>query len=94
MSNEEMTATDKARVLGYVDRHNVEDFDRDFYEAMHRTRTLDIDEVDDKVRRAVLRYLADGRNEDVKINGAWIMMGFFHGYMVGRKLRRDIREKC
>ena len=90
MSNEEMTATDKARILGYRDRDNAEDFDRDFYETMHRTRTLGIDDVDDHVRRAVLRYLADSRNDEVRANGAWIMMGFFHGYQVGRKLKRKI----
>jgi len=91
---DELTERDKAILLGNVDRRNVEnEYDRDFYEAMHQTHPLNLDEIDDLVRRAVLRYMADGQNETVKANGGWVMMGFFHGYMVGRKLRKDIRRR-
>jgi hypothetical protein len=89
---EELTGQDKARLLGNIDARS-DDYDRDFYEAMHRIRPLQMDEVDDDIRRAILRFVMDGKGEASKPeNGGFVMMGFVHGYMVGRKLKRDIRK--
>ena len=93
---EELTQQDKAKLLGVTDGKAVgsgNGYDQAFYEAMQQTPPLGVEEVDDLVRRAILRYIADTKKGSVKANGSYIMMGFVHGYMVGRKLRRDIRRK-
>lgn len=93
---EELSQQDKMKLLGTLDGKAVgsdNDYDQAFYGAMQRTPPLGVEEVDDQVRRAILRYIADSKKESVKANGNYIMMGFVHGYMVGRKLRRDIRRK-
>ncbi len=93
---EELTGQDKAKLLGVTDGKAVgggNGYDQAFYEAMKRTAPLPLEEVDDQVRRAILRFIADGKGEASKPdNGGFVMMGFVHGYMVGRKLRRDIRK--
>lgn len=92
---DELTPQDKARLLGVTDGKGVDDYDREFYETMRQVSPLDVDEVDDRVCRAIFRYISDGTgpasHED---NGGFVMMGFLHGYMVGRKLKRDIRRKA
>ena len=90
---EEFTGQDKARLLGVTDGKGVYNYDREFYEAMRQTGPLRLDDVDDQVRRAILRFVADGKGEASKPdNGGFVMMGFLHGYMVGQKLKRDIRK--
>jgi hypothetical protein len=91
---DELTGQDKVRLLAVTDGKAARDgeYDRAFYEAMYRTRPLGLEELDDRVRQAILRYIADGKNEESKEYGGYIMMGFAHGYMVGRKLRKDIRK--
>ena len=91
---DELTAQDKARLLGMVDGKGVNDYDRKFYEAMYQISPVPLEEVDDKVRRAILRFIMDGKGPaSEEDNGGFVMMGFVHGYMVGRKLKRDIRRK-
>lgn len=91
---EKLTQQEKAELLGSVDHTNQDDYDRQFYEAMKETPVPHIEEIDDRVRRAILRYIAEGKGrasqEDI---GGFVMMGFFHGYQVGRKLKRDITSK-
>lgn len=94
MMEEKLTQRDKAILLGNIDGRSKDDYDREFYEKMREIPPLGVDEVDDQVRRAILRFIADGKSEASKPpNGGYVMMGFMHGYMVGRKLRRDIRRK-
>lgn len=91
---DELTAHDKAILLGNVDRRSMDGYDRKFYEAMCRIAPLSVEEVDDRVRRAILLYITQGKGEAGKPeNGGSVMMGFAHGYMVGRSLRKDIRRK-
>jgi len=91
----ELTPGDKARLLGVTDGKGMDnDYDREFYEAICRIAPLGVEEVDDRVRRAILRFISNGTgpasHED---NGGFVMMGFIHGYMVGQRLRKDIRRK-
>ena len=92
---EELTSQDKARLLAVTDGKGMDNgYDREFYEAMCRIAPLSVEEVDDRVRRAILRYIAQGKGEASKPeNGGFVTMGFVHGYMVGRSLRKDIRSK-
>lgn len=91
---EELTRHDKAELLGVMDGKGLakESYDHEFYKAMYRIAPLELDEVDDQVRRAIIRFVMDTKtiNPD---NGGLVIMGFVHGYMVGRKLRKDIRGK-
>lgn len=94
--SEQLTEQDKAKLLAVTDGKAARDgeYDRKFYEALYRIAPLGLDEVDDRVRRAILRFIADGKGEASKPdNGAFVMMGLIHGYMVGRKLKKDIRRK-
>jgi hypothetical protein len=82
---DELTSQDKTRLLGITDgKGKGNDYDREFYETMRQVSPLGVDEVDDRVRRAILRYISDGTgpasHED---NGGFVIMGFVHGYMVG-----------
>ncbi len=91
---EKLTREEQVRLLAVDDGKNIDDCDQEFYEKMKEIPPLAIDEVDDRVRRAILRFISDGTgpasHED---NGSFVMMGFLHGYMVGRKLKRDIRSR-
>lgn len=91
---EKLTSGEKSHLLAVVDVKNKDDYDRQFYEKMKEIPPLGVNEVDDKVRRAILRYISEGTgpasHED---KGGFVMMGFIHGYMVGRKLKRDITRK-
>jgi len=92
---DELTQRDKAILLGNMDSTSADDYDRQFYEKMKEVAPLHPEEVDDGVRRAILRFIMDGKGEASKAdNGGFVMMGFLHGYMVGRKLRRDITRKA
>jgi len=78
-----------------VDGKNIRnDYDEKFYKKMKEIAPLAVDEVDDRVRRAILRYVSEGKGAaSQEENGGFVMMGFLHGYMVGRKLKRDITKK-
>jgi len=92
---ENLTQRDKAILLGNIDGRSKDDYDREFYEKMKEIPPLGIDEVDERVRRAILRFIMDGKGEASKEdNGGFVIMGFIHGYMVGRKLKRDITRKA
>ena len=95
--SEELTEQDKAKLLAVTDGKVVRDgdgYDRKFYEAMYRIASLHPEDVDDRVRQAILRFITDGKGEASKPdNGGFVMMGFIHGYMVGRKLKKDIRRR-
>ena len=94
--SEQLTEQDKAKLLAVTDGKAARDgeYDRKFYEALYRIAPLRLEDVDDGVRRALLRFIADGKGEESKPdNGGYVMMGFTHGYMVGRKLKKDIRRK-
>jgi len=94
MMDEELTQREKLTLLGINDGKGKDDYDRQFYEMMKEIPPLGVEEVDDRVRRAILRYIADGKGESSKAPiGGYVMMGFVHGYMVGRKLKRDITRK-
>lgn len=84
---ENLTPQDKAILLGVVDAKGIDDYDHEFYETMLQVSPLSVEEVDDRVRRAIVRYTTG------TVNGGFVMMGFMHGYMVGRKLKRDITRK-
>jgi len=94
---DELTAQDKAKLLAVTDGKALRDgdgYDRKFYEALYRIAPLAPEEIDDRVRQAILRFITDGKGEASKPdNGGFVMMGFLHGYMMGRKLRKDIRRK-
>ena len=80
--------------LAIEDGLNKENYDREFYKAMYQISPLAPEEIDARVRRALLRFIADGKGEESKPdNGGYVIMGFTHGYMVGRKLKKDIRRK-
>lgn len=91
---EELSNHEKAKLLGNSDGRSKDDYDTEFYEAMRRIPPLGVDDVDGRIRRAICRYIDDGQGEASKPeNGGFVIMGFIHGYMVGRKLRKDIRRK-
>lgn len=94
--SEELSQKEKSLLLGITDGKAVkyeDNYDHEFYEAMCRTYLLRVQEIDNQVRRAILHYIADSKSQDIRTNGTYIMMGFIHGYMVGKKLQRDIRRK-
>jgi len=78
--------------LAIEDGLNKENYDREFYEAMYRISPLAPEEIDARVRRAILRYLADTPSVTPEQAG-FATIGFTHGYLMGRKLRKDIRRK-
>jgi len=91
---DELTREEKATLLGIMDGKNKDDYDREFYETMHQVRPPAPEEVDDRVCRAIFRYISEGTGPaSYEENGGLVMIGFIHGYMVGRKLKRDIRRK-
>lgn len=91
---DELTIEEKVRLLAIFDGKNADDYDREFYEAMYRIKPLEFEEIDGLVRRAILLYITDGQGiASQENNGGLVMMGFIHGYMVGRELKRDIRRK-
>jgi len=89
-----LSEKEKLILLAEMDGRNLDEYDRSFYEAMYRSPGVQPSEIEDGVRRAVLRFIADSGPEvsDPSVGG-YIMMAFCHGYLVGRKLRRDIRRK-
>jgi hypothetical protein len=92
--DEKLTQREQAGLLGIVDGTNKDDYDQHFYEAMNEIPPLSPEEIDDRVRRAIFRYITKGKGDSSKEGiGGYIMMGFIHGYMVGRKLKRDITRK-
>ena len=91
--NDELTGREKSVLLGEMDGRGRDDYDRAFYEAMYRTAPLRPEDVDDRIRRAIIRFIQDGKGPASESDvGGLVMMGFAHGYMVGRKLRKDIRK--
>jgi len=91
---DELTSEEKTILLASMDSRSLGNYDHKFYEKMREIPPLDVEEVDDRVRRAIARFIMDGIGEESNPdNGGFVMMGFLHGYMVGRKLKRDIRRK-
>jgi hypothetical protein len=90
----ELTQRDKAILLGNVDGRSLDDYDQQLYQMMWKVRPLGLEEIDDRARRAILQYIAQGKGEASEpANRGFVMMGFVHGYMVGQKLKRDIRSR-
>ena len=84
---------DRAILLGTEDGLTYS-YDHEFYEKMKEIAPLHVEDVDDGVRRAILRFILDGSGQASKPeNGGLVMMGFLHGYQIGRKLKRDITKE-
>ena len=87
----DLTDNEKANLLAHVDGKAIgkNDYDESFYRAMCQVDIPHSFELDNKVRRAIMKFVCE--NEDNTSKGGVLMLGFIHGYMVGRKLRGDIR---
>jgi len=80
-------------IAAIEDTMNTENYDREFYKTMRRIQSLAPEELDDQVRRAILKYITDDSMTMTPEKASFFTMGFTHGYLVGRKLWKDIRKK-
>ena len=85
----DLTDNEKANLLAHVDGKSLNDYDESFYKAMIMTDIPHSFELDSGVRRAILKFVCE--SETNAAHSSAVMLGFVHGYVVGRKLRRDIR---
>lgn len=90
--DETLNECERASLLGVVDAANRDNYDRQFYETMRKIPVPGLDEIDDRVRRAIALHISKAEGTPTYVQGA-ITVGFIHGYMVGRELKRDIRRQ-
>lgn len=91
---DELTSRDKVTLLANLDARNLDDYDQKFYKAMKEIPPLGPDEIDDRVRRAIFRFITEVVDPASQGDpGRLVMIGFLHGYMVAQQLKRDIRRK-
>lgn len=57
MSQDELTEEEKAGLLGYVDAINRNDYDERFYADIRDTRIPNMENLNDRTRRAIIKYI-------------------------------------
>ena len=80
-------------IAAIEDTMNTENYDREFYKTMRRIQSLAPEELDDQVRRAILKYITDDLMRITPEKAGLLTMGFIHGYLTGQKMRKDLRKK-
>jgi len=94
MEKDELTLDEKATLLGHVDARLCADYDDDFYNDLCSTNTPIIDEVNDRSRRAIVKYItamwhdykdvSTEFDDDTKFMAA-LTEALLKGYELGRK---------
>lgn len=101
MAEDELTGSEKAALLAHVDLLNPDDYDKEFYEALKSIKFPGPDNVDDRLRRAIKKFVTEDFTET--IGGllaiedrpipailAIITSCLLRGYELGRKLHRPL----
>lgn len=91
---EELTHSEKARLLAYLDARNRDDYDEDYYNDLRKIKLPHVADVDDRIRRALARYTHEWSASAKMLGempiGSYFIEGWMHGYIAGRTLKRNI----
>ena len=101
MAEDKLTGAEKAALLAHVDLLNPDDYDKEFYEALKSVEFPGPDNVDDRLRRAIKKFVAEDFTETI---GRLLATGeppipaimaiitscLLRGYELGRKLHRPL----
>lgn len=101
MAREELTQSEKARLLVLKDYLNPDSYDREFYDKLWATDLPDVFLVDEGIRQALTKFLPEYLDyirgildsEDLPppvFSSTMMMMCFVTGYEVGRTLQRPL----
>lgn len=106
MGNEnELTPEERGIFLADIDHEYRQDYDKEVYEALLHILTTDIARLDDRVRRAMLRFVSVAhevarRNPEPAYNEAerecydsGLLQGIMIGYQAATKHPKDILRK-
>ena len=91
---EELTHSEKARLLAYLDVKHMDGYDEDYYNDLRKIKLPHVADVDDRIRRALARYTHEWATEaktrgEMPI-GSYFLAGWIHGYIAGRTLKKNI----
>ena len=103
MAEGELTSEEKAILLGTVDGKRMDDFNEEFLNLMVETQPLKIEEVNDRIRRSIYKFISTVENEEeislllsddnpTSLVQAKITVAWLHGYMVARRWNRSIKR--
>lgn len=104
MSEEELTLEDKAMLLASMDKRKRSDYDREIYQRLKAQNLISPEEIDGKIRRAIVRFVKEewallygiGKDNGLDIDsivGGALTDFLLIGYEVGRKLKRPLTAK-
>ena len=99
MEKDELTLDEKATLLGHVDVRLRADYDDDFYNDLCSTNIPILDEVNDRSRRAIIKYVTamwhDYKDDSPEFDNdtkflAALTEALIKGYELGRKRKLPI----
>jgi len=103
MAKGELTRKEKVILLGTVDGKRKDDFNEEFLNLMVETQPLKVEEVDDRIRRSICKFITMVENEEeislllsddnptTLVQGK-VLTAWLHGYMVARRWNRSIKR--
>jgi len=95
---------ERARLLAIKDHFNSDNYDEEFYKLLHTTVIPGLLELDERIRRAIVKFTTEVWGQQLKMSRALniddtsIVLGaiteaLLQGYEVGRKRRRPLTTK-
>lgn len=93
---ENLTRMEKTRLLVEVDRRKRDDYDKDFYDKLRKIEEPNVEEVDDRIRRALIRYIQEVESHFLGEHnppGSYLMEGWILGYVAATNIERSIFKK-
>lgn len=92
---------EKAGLLGFDDSRKMDDYDMEFYELLWATKPPKPMEMDDRIRRAIVRFVTNAWDQHLQACSAQSLdedttgrsamnIAFLKGYELGRKLQRPL----
>lgn len=101
MADLELTRDEMQRLLALRDAQNLDDYDEEFYRLLTTEAIPGAEELDDRIRRAILKYISDwwsfhsraqnlGKFQVVEYITGFTLFLLVLGYSLGMKLGRPL----
>lgn len=104
MTDHKLTPEDKAELLGIMDADKHDEYDEEFFRLLKLQSPLDAEDIDDRIRRAILKYTSEFADRLLKtrppedldlhdsiVTSLWV--GLMVGYELGRKWPTAIQKR-
>lgn len=91
--NESLSPWDKSELMARFDNRHRDEYDQDFFNALMALREPALNDIEDKARRAIARFIEVMEKGLASVKyppGSYLLEGFILGWLAGKTIPRSI----